>query len=106
MAELTVPPDTINPLTAVSQLRPALPSISLPRIQLEFQPSTVPFAVAYGLLGRLGVSRGFGAFPYKDARTFGSRLVTVEPELTTFQITPQTDYLILATDGVWDKVLS
>ena len=30
--------------------------------------------------------------------------MTVEPEITTFKITPNAEYLILATDGVWDKV--
>jgi len=54
--------------------------------------------------GRLAVARGFGAYPYKDKKTLGPRYVTVEPEIKTFPITNDTEFIIIASDGVWDKL--
>jgi serine/threonine protein phosphatase PrpC len=54
--------------------------------------------------GKLGVARGFGAYRYKHKENYGDRLITVEPEVKTFQIDKQTEFLILATDGIWDKI--
>jgi len=54
--------------------------------------------------GKLGVARGFGAYRYKDKVNYGERLVTVEPDIKTFAITKETEFLILATDGIWDKI--
>eukprot|EP01128_Nolandella_sp_AFSM9_P006671 TRINITY_DN3485_c0_g1_i2.p1 TRINITY_DN3485_c0_g1~~TRINITY_DN3485_c0_g1_i2.p1 ORF type:complete len:445 (+),score=117.21 TRINITY_DN3485_c0_g1_i2:139-1335(+) len=54
--------------------------------------------------GRLGVSRGFGAYPYKNRETFQERLVTVEPEIQEFTVTPDSRFLVFATDGIWKKV--
>jgi len=54
--------------------------------------------------GKLAVARGFGAYPYKDKKTFGERYVTVEPEIKTLPITEKTEFLIIASDGIWDKI--
>jgi len=54
--------------------------------------------------GKLGVARGFGAYRYKHKVNYGDRLLTVEPEVKTFSIDKQTEFLILATDGVWDMI--
>jgi len=54
--------------------------------------------------GKLGVARCFGAYRYKDKVTYGERLVTVEPDIKTFNITKETEFLLIATDGIWDKI--
>eukprot|EP01130_Rhizamoeba_saxonica_P011337 TRINITY_DN470_c0_g1_i2.p2 TRINITY_DN470_c0_g1~~TRINITY_DN470_c0_g1_i2.p2 ORF type:complete len:250 (+),score=59.88 TRINITY_DN470_c0_g1_i2:381-1130(+) len=53
---------------------------------------------------RLAVARGFGAINYKDGTTLKEKYVSVEPEITVYPITKDTDFLVLATDGLWDKV--
>jgi len=54
--------------------------------------------------GVLSVSRCFGAYPYKSKETLGEKYVTVQPEIVSFSITQKTDFLVLATDGIWDKL--
>jgi serine/threonine protein phosphatase PrpC len=54
--------------------------------------------------GYLAISRCFGALPYKNKESLGERWVSVEPEIVEFNITVQTDFLILASDGIWDKL--
>uniref|UniRef100_A0A6B2LB75 protein-serine/threonine phosphatase n=1 Tax=Arcella intermedia TaxID=1963864 RepID=A0A6B2LB75_9EUKA len=54
--------------------------------------------------GKLGVARGFGAAPYKDKKTGGERFVTVQPEIKVHPITKDTEFLVIASDGVWDKL--
>ena len=45
----------------------------------------------------LAVSRGIGDKNLK-------RWVTAEPETTSLRIKPECEFLILASDGLWDKV--
>ncbi|KAH7548347.1 hypothetical protein ACOSP7_032225 [Xanthoceras sorbifolium] len=47
--------------------------------------------------GSLGVSRGIGDRHYKQ-------WVTAEPETRVLKINPDCEFLILASDGLWDKV--
>jgi len=54
--------------------------------------------------GHLAISRCFGAYPYKNKETLGEKFVSVEPEIVTFSITKNTDFLVLASDGIWDKL--
>jgi len=44
--------------------------------------------------GRLGVSRAFGNPDLKE-------YIISEPEISTYQIQPQDDLLILSTDGLY-----
>jgi len=39
-------------------------------------------------------------------KTMGERFVTVEPEIKTHPITKDTEFLIIASDGVWAKLTS
>ena len=49
--------------------------------------------------GSLAVSRGIG-----DRRL--KKWVIAEPETTILKIRPECEFLILASDGLWDKVKS
>lgn len=49
------------------------------------------------VLGTLAVSRGFGDRSLKQ-------WITVEPETKVFEIVPEFEFLIMASDGLWDKV--
>jgi len=61
--------------------------------------------VSHGRInGNLAVSRGFGDLPYKNTETLGEKLVTAEPEVRVFEITPNTSFILLACDGLWDTV--
>jgi protein phosphatase 2C family protein 2/3 len=57
------------------------------------------------LPGRLSVSRTFGDPEAKLAWRGGNiNVVKAEPEIREFKITKQHDYIILASDGVFDKM--
>eukprot|EP01094_Clydonella_sp_ATCC50884_P009018 TRINITY_DN18550_c0_g1_i1.p1 TRINITY_DN18550_c0_g1~~TRINITY_DN18550_c0_g1_i1.p1 ORF type:complete len:409 (-),score=151.89 TRINITY_DN18550_c0_g1_i1:658-1884(-) len=47
--------------------------------------------------GGLAVSRGLG-----DAHLKNNRLVIAEPEIKHFRLTPTDEFMVLATDGLWD----
>lgn len=49
--------------------------------------------------GSLAVSRGIGDKHFKT-------WVTAEPETKVFKINPECEFLILASDGLWDKVIT
>lgn len=49
--------------------------------------------------GSLAVSRGIGDRHFKQ-------WVTAEPETKIFKIRPDCEFLILASDGLWDKVIT
>lgn len=52
---------------------------------------------AWRIQGSLAVSRGIGDSHLKQ-------WVIAEPDTTVFPIEPEHDFLILASDGLWDKV--
>lgn len=54
------------------------------------------------LYGELGVSRGLGSAHIKLDPT--KRAFVATPEITRLQLSPTDDFLVLATDGLWDKV--
>lgn len=75
------------------------PDREIQRIQqaggfVTFQPMDVP-----RVHGHLAVSRSIG-----DLYLFPS--VTWKPEIFRCELTPQTTYIVLATDGVWDALTS
>lgn len=49
------------------------------------------------VLGSLAVSRGIGDRSLKQ-------WITAEPESEIFKIVPEFEFLIMASDGLWDKV--
>eukprot|EP01016_Furgasonia_blochmanni_P000414 TRINITY_DN10083_c0_g1_i3.p2 TRINITY_DN10083_c0_g1~~TRINITY_DN10083_c0_g1_i3.p2 ORF type:complete len:297 (-),score=35.33 TRINITY_DN10083_c0_g1_i3:214-1104(-) len=48
--------------------------------------------------GRLAITRAFGDTELEDCG------VTAEPFITEYPITPQSEYIIMATDGLWDVI--
>jgi protein phosphatase 2C family protein 2/3 len=61
--------------------------------------------VAYGRInGSLAVSRAFGDFDYKKRTDLNAyqQLVIAAPDITVVQCNPEIDFLVMATDGVWD----
>ena len=54
--------------------------------------------------GGLAVSRSFGDYQYKTRTDLDShqQLVTAIPEVRTVEIEPDIDFLVIASDGVWD----
>ena len=54
--------------------------------------------------GLLSCSRALGDFCFKENSTLGpeEQKVTAEPEITVTAISPQTSFIVVACDGVWD----
>ena len=54
--------------------------------------------------GMLGLSRALGDFEYKSNKTLKPKeqAVTAFPEIQTSAMTADTEFLILACDGIWD----
>ena len=57
------------------------------------------------LPGRLSVSRTFGDIEAKRPQYGGNpRVIVAEPEIKAFKVNPEYDFLLLACDGVFDKL--
>uniref|UniRef100_A0A7S3NHX4 PPM-type phosphatase domain-containing protein n=1 Tax=Aureoumbra lagunensis TaxID=44058 RepID=A0A7S3NHX4_9STRA len=54
------------------------------------------------LNGTLAVSRAFGDLPHKN--NFGPPTVTAAPEITVRNLEPQDEFILLATDGLFDAI--
>jgi len=52
--------------------------------------------------GTLAVSRAFGDIDFKDTKVLGAGIISSEPEIKMWNITPKTEFVILACDGLWD----
>lgn len=60
--------------------------------------------VSFGRVnGALAVSRAFGDFEFKKK---GSNLVSVVPDVSHFTLTKDSDFIIIACDGLWDVMSS
>ncbi|KAG2373228.1 hypothetical protein C9374_012331 [Naegleria lovaniensis] len=60
--------------------------------------------VSFGRVnGALAVSRAFGDFEFKKK---GSNLVSVVPDVSHFILTKDSDFIIIACDGLWDVMSS
>jgi len=58
--------------------------------------------VVFGrLFGSLAVSRSFGDRDYKDG---GQHFVSAEPHIKQVELTPEDQFLVMACDGLWDKL--
>ncbi len=59
--------------------------------------------------GILGVARSFGDFTYKQIKK-GAKVkdpvISVVPNISTFDIKEGVEFLVLATDGIWDVMTS
>lgn len=75
----------------------------------QINPVTkIPFT-AYGPLrvfpGRLNVCRSFGDVEAKEPRLGGKPGVIIAvPDVRVMKITPELDYLVIASDGIYDKL--
>ena len=58
--------------------------------------------------GILNLSRSLGDLEYKSEKSLGPELqmITAFPELKVEKITAQTDFVIIACDGIWDCLTS
>jgi len=57
------------------------------------------------LPGRLSVSRTFGDAEAKLLKTGGNpKVVIADPEIKSFKITNEHDFVILGCDGIFDKL--
>ena len=57
------------------------------------------------LPGRLSVSRTFGDMEAKLAKFGGNpKVVIAEPEIKSFKITKDHDFIVLGCDGIFDKM--
>ena len=57
------------------------------------------------LPGRLSVSRTFGDAEAKLAKFGGNpKVVIAEPEIKSFKITKDHDFIVLGCDGIFDKL--
>eukprot|EP01111_Echinosteliopsis_oligospora_P015331 TRINITY_DN6033_c0_g2_i1.p1 TRINITY_DN6033_c0_g2~~TRINITY_DN6033_c0_g2_i1.p1 ORF type:complete len:667 (-),score=102.00 TRINITY_DN6033_c0_g2_i1:183-2183(-) len=57
--------------------------------------------VVFGrLFGSLAVSRAFGDKDYKEGQSY----VSAEPYIKQVELTPEDQFVVLACDGLWDKV--
>lgn len=54
--------------------------------------------------GKLAVARAFGDPEFKNLDTLEPKYITAEPEVKTFDITQDTQFIIIACDGLWDKL--
>lgn len=75
----------------------------------QVNPTTKLSVVSYGPLrilpGRLNVCRSFGDVESKEPSLGGKPGVIIAiPEIKVMKITPDLDFLILASDGVFDKL--
>jgi protein phosphatase 1L len=62
--------------------------------------------VSYGrVLGELGVTRAFGDINYKHPHNKGNAdFVSVQPHIKVIDLQPCDEFLIMASDGLWDVV--
>lgn len=55
--------------------------------------------------GRLSVSRAFGDIEAKLAKFEGNpKVLIAEPDVTAFRIRNNYDFIVLACDGIYDKL--
>ncbi len=58
--------------------------------------------------GVLNLSRSMGDMEYKQSKTLSvdKQMITVVPEIKSEKLSPDTDYLVIACDGIWDCLTS
>ncbi|PNT68629.1 probable protein phosphatase 2C 21 [Brachypodium distachyon] len=62
----------------------------------------------YRVDGKLAMSRAIGDFQYKQNKTLApaEQMVTCNPSIRAVNITDDTDFLLIASDGIWDVMTS
>eukprot|EP00029_Vermamoeba_vermiformis_P008454 TRINITY_DN3963_c0_g1_i2.p1 TRINITY_DN3963_c0_g1~~TRINITY_DN3963_c0_g1_i2.p1 ORF type:complete len:478 (-),score=110.62 TRINITY_DN3963_c0_g1_i2:105-1397(-) len=53
--------------------------------------------------GKLAVARSFGDLDFKNEQTLEARWITAEPDILEVPLTTDTEFILLACDGLWDK---
>jgi serine/threonine protein phosphatase PrpC len=61
------------------------------------------FVVNGRVQGSLAVARSLGD---RNLKTDNKRFVIADPEITQFRINPDDEFIIIATDGLWDVITS
>jgi len=57
--------------------------------------------------GRLSVSRTVGDYEAKVSKWGGNpRVIIAEPEISEFKITDECDFIVMGSDGVYDRMNS
>eukprot|EP01129_Flabellula_baltica_P003231 TRINITY_DN1303_c0_g1_i1.p1 TRINITY_DN1303_c0_g1~~TRINITY_DN1303_c0_g1_i1.p1 ORF type:complete len:497 (+),score=91.32 TRINITY_DN1303_c0_g1_i1:44-1534(+) len=56
--------------------------------------------------GKIAVARAFGDIEFKDMDTLSGKYITCEPEITIQEFTEDTEFIVIACDGVWDVLSS
>jgi protein phosphatase 2C family protein 2/3 len=57
------------------------------------------------LPGRLSVSRTFGDIEAKlESRKGNPKVVIATPDIKSFRISSEHDYIVMASDGIFDKI--
>jgi protein phosphatase 2C family protein 2/3 len=55
--------------------------------------------------GRLSVSRAFGNISAKDPALGGlSKVIISEPEIRTQVLEPDSDFIVMGSDGIFDRL--
>mmetsp|Transcript_3025 Transcript_3025/g.9421 ORF Transcript_3025/g.9421 Transcript_3025/m.9421 type:complete len:351 (-) Transcript_3025:449-1501(-) len=56
--------------------------------------------------GNLNLSRSIGDLKYKANTTIGpeAQIITAEPDVTIYNLSPEDEFFIVACDGIWDCV--
>jgi hypothetical protein len=53
--------------------------------------------------GKLAVARSFGDLDFKNEQTLEAKWITAEPDILEVPLTTDTEFILLACDGLWDK---
>eukprot|EP00727_Mastigamoeba_balamuthi_P012631 m51a1_g7991 putative protein phosphatase (449) ;mRNA; r:99940-102784 len=101
-AEIVVPSRGREGLTVECVSEKHKPSSPRERQRVEQAGGHVIFG---RILGSLAVSRSFGDSEFKYPQNRGTDdFVSCVPHVTTVTLTPETQFFILACDGLWDKM--
>jgi integrin-linked kinase-associated serine/threonine phosphatase 2C len=101
-AELVLPSRTASGLSVACISQKHKPSSPRERQRVEQAGGHVIFG---RILGSLAVSRSFGDTEFKYPQNRGSGdFVSCIPHITTVSLTPNNHFVILACDGLWDKM--
>eukprot|EP01059_Diplonema_ambulator_P001405 TRINITY_DN11180_c0_g1_i1.p1 TRINITY_DN11180_c0_g1~~TRINITY_DN11180_c0_g1_i1.p1 ORF type:complete len:398 (+),score=178.71 TRINITY_DN11180_c0_g1_i1:53-1195(+) len=85
------------------------PTNDVEKARIEKAGSTVEIVQGMGRVdGSLAVSRGFGDFQFKNKPDIApeDQPVTAMPDVTEHKITKDTEFLVVACDGIWDCLTS
>eukprot|EP01061_Rhynchopus_euleeides_P024748 TRINITY_DN3989_c0_g1_i1.p2 TRINITY_DN3989_c0_g1~~TRINITY_DN3989_c0_g1_i1.p2 ORF type:complete len:390 (+),score=197.82 TRINITY_DN3989_c0_g1_i1:55-1224(+) len=85
------------------------PNVETEKARIEKAGSTVDDASGIPRVNSmLAVSRGFGDFSFKKAEGVSAeeQAITAFPEIKSFDLTDEVQYIVVACDGIWDCLTS